>query len=66
MRDLRLIGFKLKHVLMPGNDEETTLSVAPGSPVRTWKQNVSYLPSPVQLQRGEEARTRPAPATPGR
>ena len=26
MRDLRLIGFKLKHVLMPGQDEETTLS----------------------------------------
>ena len=34
-------------------DEETTLSVAPGSAVRTWKQNLSFLLEPLTVARGD-------------
>jgi len=34
-------------------DEMETLSVAPGSAVRTWKQNVHYLPSPIAVEKGD-------------
>ena len=30
----------------------STLSVAPGAAVRTWKQNVSHLAAPFEVQRG--------------
>jgi len=34
-------------------DEVETLSVAPGSVVRTWKQNVHYLTKPLTVERGD-------------
>ena len=34
-------------------DEETTISAAPGCAVRTWKQNVTYLGTPLTLERGD-------------
>ncbi|KAL1515386.1 hypothetical protein AB1Y20_002014 [Prymnesium parvum] len=35
-------------------DEQQELSCAPGSPVRTWKQNISYLPTPIPVEAGTE------------
>jgi hypothetical protein len=34
-------------------DEIETLGVAPGSTVRTWKQNVHYLARPFDVERGD-------------
>ena len=34
-------------------DEHTTLSAAPGAPVRTWKQNLSHLPEPIDVREGD-------------
>ena len=33
---------------------EVTLNVGPGAAVRTWKQNLFYLPQPLELDRGDE------------
>uniref|UniRef100_A0A7S3EZ91 Protein arginine N-methyltransferase domain-containing protein n=1 Tax=Haptolina ericina TaxID=156174 RepID=A0A7S3EZ91_9EUKA len=35
-------------------DGETTLSMAPGATARTWKQNLHYLPSSLEVERGAE------------
>jgi len=34
--------------------EATTLRAAPGCAVRTWKQNVSYLPEPIEVEPGTQ------------
>lgn len=34
-------------------DDTTTLSVAPGAPVRTWKQNITHLQQPFDVTRGD-------------
>ena len=34
-------------------DEQTFLSAGPGSPVRTWKQNLSHLMEPIDVRQGD-------------